>query len=108
MAKEYYYIKKNNVDTRYQLKHAGYNVCHCCKSEDARWLAVYPKDWQPDGLAMSVHGIGYGCEQDCEGKCPSKCIMCGINETQATIHIFNDAESYLNYEKVQSKGDTQC
>lgn len=97
MAKEYYYIKKNDNQTRYQLKQAGYKICHCASSVDATWLAVYPQGWQPDSLAMSVHGIGYGCEQDCNGKCPTKCIMCALNETDATIHIFTDAESYLEF-----------
>jgi len=101
--KEYYYIKNNSPETREELRHAGYKVCHCASFVDAKWLSVYPNRPHFDCLEMTVHGIGCGCENECEGMCPDKCIMCALSETKATIHIFTDVKSFLNYEKVQSE-----
>jgi len=97
--KEHYYIKNNNHVILDKLRHSGYSICNCCSYIDAEWLSVYPKGHSCSSLEMSVHGTGYGCENECSGMCPSKCIMCSIKEIKGNIHIFNDADSLLEFTK---------
>jgi len=96
--KEYYYIRNNTIESLRKLRQADFRICHCCSFKDAKWLTVYPHSESVIGcLSKSVHGVGYGCERECKDRCPDKCIMCGFNEHKANIHIFNDADSLLEY-----------
>lgn len=94
------YFTNNNPETLKQLESLGIKICPCCKFYNTKWLRfnIIPiKE-----TIINVHGIGYGCENECEGMSPEKCIICSVKDElqyNNNILIFSDINDLINYLK---------
>ena len=48
------FIRKNTQELRLRLEALGCHICHCATWKDSKWLDIHS-----DGIAVTVHGIGY-------------------------------------------------
>lgn len=91
---ELIYLADNNKEVRKQLESLGYEICHCCKYVDAKWLRV---------SKTGIHGSGYPCDNNCKDATPDKCIQCEIKDEvkvyKRNVHIFSNVEDMMEYIK---------
>lgn len=71
-----WYITANGNEVQEELKGYGFSICDCCGFDGSEWLHIFERNGN-----VSVHGTGFGCENECAGMCPSKCIRCSLTES---------------------------
>jgi len=66
----------NSKKIREELEQYGFKVCVCSTFRDTIWLSTHIT---PDKfLYKEIHGIGYPCENECNGMCSRKCSNCSL------------------------------
>ena len=103
MTKQSIYLTNNSQESLDELKALGYQICVCCKFVDAKWLHYF---YREEDNAKEFHGVGYGCENNCQDQYSDKCIRCSIHQSLSSnqeVHIFHTVESLDKYIKSITK-----
>lgn len=94
------YFTNNNSETLEQLESLGIKICPCCKFHNTKWIRLHINPIKEK--IINVHGVGYGCESECEGMCSEKCIICSVKDVlyfNNNVLIFSDINDLINYLK---------
>lgn len=62
------FLAGNSEEIRNRLAGEGFGICHCCSFKESKWLSYLKQ-------TNTIHGVGYGCENECEN---GDCLKCAV------------------------------
>lgn len=93
------FLSNNFEESLKKLEGLGFDICTCCRFKDAKWLHFYCRELTNGDRKLEFHGVGNGCENECDGMCSEKCVTCTIKESVKSRNtmIFSQVEPMVEF-----------